>query len=203
MVQKFLHDITFPWLAYAGLFLGVAFLSGAIVHLPWDPVRYGLIGCIGALLFVLATLYDEKVVKKRSLLSSDVVQIILWSLVLSIGLGMVSGGIQHFLETPHYAAYLVPIGTGLSLAAFAKRFSLVTTRGHAWYLVVKGVALVLILFVALQSLAYSVEPRLDVHADGEVHEHTSFWPWSDEQEPVDNMLRSPRDQSGSAPAQVQ
>ncbi len=192
-MKAHVRAITIPWLAYCALFLGVAFLSGAIVHLPWDPIRYGLIGAIGAFLFVGATVYQEYVVEKRSLTDGSVGKTIFWSLMLSIGLGMVSGGTQHFVETPHYAAYLVPLGAGLSMVAFSLRNQLLASKGSVAYVAGKVAIVCILLFVVLQSVAYSIEPSSHAHADGGVHEHTSILPWGDEQEPAGGVLVQSQD----------
>jgi uncharacterized protein (DUF305 family) len=42
----------------------------------------------------------------------------LFSLLLSIGIGMISGGVQHFTDFPLYSSYLIPLGLVLSFVAF-------------------------------------------------------------------------------------
>jgi hypothetical protein len=44
-----------------------------------------------------------------------------WSVLLSIGLGMLSGSIQHFIDFPHYAAALLSLGVPVTLAAYVGR----------------------------------------------------------------------------------
>lgn len=43
-----LKDVIPSYVVYMGLFIGTGFLSGAIVHLPLNPVRFAIIGLIGA-----------------------------------------------------------------------------------------------------------------------------------------------------------
>jgi uncharacterized membrane protein len=106
------------YIGYVGMFLGIGLISGSIVHLPIDPTRYTIIMVVGVVLFIIASILNEIILKERSMDAKDVITLIISSLLLSMGIGMMSGGIQHFEDVKEYAAYLIPIGLGVSLFSF-------------------------------------------------------------------------------------
>jgi hypothetical protein len=110
-----------PYLGYIGYFVGAGLISGSVVHYPLDPVRYALIGGAGALLFLLATVLNEFVLPRQRPAGPQVARIVGGSLLLSMGIGMLSGGIQHFTEFPTRSAVLVPAGLVVSFLAYIVR----------------------------------------------------------------------------------
>ena len=117
-MREYASLVLSPYLAYVGFFLGIGLVSGSVVHFPGNPVRYAIIGSIGVILFVISSLMDEIVIKKRNLKENAIFRVILFSVVLSMGIGMISGAIQHFTDTPKYAAILIPVGIIVSLFGF-------------------------------------------------------------------------------------
>ncbi len=117
-MREYTASILSPYLTYVGFFLGIGLVSGSVVHFPGDPFRYAIIGSVGMLLFIIASLVDEIVIKKRNLKENGILKVILFSVVLSMGIGMISGAIQHFTDTPTYAAMLIPAGIVVSLLGF-------------------------------------------------------------------------------------
>ena len=53
-------EILRPYTLYVALYLGVALTGGAVVHAPLDPARYLLIGAIGVLIFIVASVADAR-----------------------------------------------------------------------------------------------------------------------------------------------
>lgn len=105
---------------YVALFVGAGLISGSVVHFPLAPVRYAIIGAVGALVFAIASVVSE--LGDRDPLR--LLRVALSSLALALGIGMISGGIQHFMDIPQRAAVLIPLGVVLSLAAFGSRHGL-------------------------------------------------------------------------------
>ncbi|WP_354637151.1 hypothetical protein [Kitasatospora camelliae] len=105
------------YLGYIGYFVGTGLLSGAIVHHPLDPARYTLIGAVGAALFLVAAIAAEMRQPGR-LTALRIVAVLGTSFGLSFGIGMLSGGMQHFEDFPQRAAVLIPAGLLLSFVAF-------------------------------------------------------------------------------------
>lgn len=134
------RSVLFPYVNYVLLFLGMGLISGAIVHMPVDPFKYTLIMLVGAAMFGFASFIND--LKDRDDLStSAMVRSLLYSLLLSVGIGMMSGGIQHFSDNPAYSAMLIPIGFGVSLFSFVLK--------HNQRLSVKRVYAVIAIFAVL------------------------------------------------------
>lgn len=107
------------YVKYVALFVGAGLISGSIVHYPLDKTRYIIIGAVGAVLFALASTFGDARAKTRG--PAAMAKFIAASLVLALGIGMISGGIQHFSDIPTRAATLIPLGALLSIMAFAVR----------------------------------------------------------------------------------
>src|SRR5918997_6829537 len=116
-------EVLTPYALYVALYLGVALTGGSVVHLPLAPGRYLLIGAVGVLVFMSASVADARRRHAAGLEGpgGGLGRYVGWSVVLSIGLGMLSGSIQHFVDFPHYAAVLIPLGVLVSLAAYMGR----------------------------------------------------------------------------------
>jgi len=107
------------YLAFVGMFVGAGFIAGSIVHLgeginTWDVS----VLIVGVLFFLTSTCVQEFVFNQRSIKDVEVLQFLVYSIVLALGVGMASGGVQHFVDTPGYSSFLVPIGLGLGVLAF-------------------------------------------------------------------------------------
>lgn len=113
-----------PYLGYVGCFVGAGLVSGGIVHYPLEPARYAGLAAAGVVLFLLATVLDERVRgarEGRAEPGPGRVRLVGGSLLLSLGVGMLSGGVQHFADVPDRAAVLVPAGLLLSYVAYQVR----------------------------------------------------------------------------------
>ncbi|MGJ7442231.1 hypothetical protein [Aquipuribacter sp. MA13-6] len=109
------------YLGYVGYFVGAGLISGGIVHYPLDPGRYLVLAAVGAVVFMGATILSEVVLPASRAGRPPLVRVVLASLVLSIGIGMLSGGIAHFQDFPVRGAVLVPLGLLSSFVAFVLR----------------------------------------------------------------------------------
>ena len=110
-----------PYLGYVGYFVGAGLISGGIVHQPLDPARYTTIALAGVGVFLAATVLNEFVLAPQRPTGVRAARLILASLALSLGIGMLSGGIQHFSDFPERAAVLIPVGIVLSFLAYVAR----------------------------------------------------------------------------------
>jgi uncharacterized protein (DUF305 family) len=108
------------YLSYLSLFIGTGFISGAIVHSGKfsEIPKYIAIGVLGVFLFAVGSLTQEILSGKHSMNKLEAAKFFLFSLFLSIGIGMISGGFQHFTDFPAYSSFLIPIGFILSWCAF-------------------------------------------------------------------------------------
>ncbi|WP_137990790.1 hypothetical protein [Streptomyces vilmorinianum] len=106
------------YLGYVGYFVGAGLISGAVVHHPLDPDRYTRIAAYGALVFLAATVLNEFVLTRERPGLRRMAAVIGSSLLLSFGIGMLSGGLQHFDDFPARGAVLVPAGIVVSFVAY-------------------------------------------------------------------------------------
>ncbi len=146
--------VIISFLSYLSLFLGTGFISGAIVHSGnlSELSKYFLIGIVGFSLFIAGSFIQEFILNKENLKEEGVFKFFLFSLILSIGIGMISGGTQHFSDFPIYSSYLIPLGLIVSYIAFLLKNNFTFTKN----LVIAGGILALIAslgFIGLNSFA--------------------------------------------------
>ncbi|MFE9637128.1 hypothetical protein [Streptomyces sp. NPDC006463] len=106
------------YLGYVGYFVGAGLISGAVVHHPLDPARYTRIALYGAAVFLAATILNEFLLTRERPGLPRMLVVIGASLTLSFGIGMLSGGLQHFDDFPARGAVLVPAGLVVSFVAY-------------------------------------------------------------------------------------
>lgn len=102
-------------------FMGAALIAGAVVHYPIDPALYSAICAVGAGVFLLGTIVNEFVLATVRPAPGRAVSLVVFSLLLSFGVGLVGGGIQHFTQFPERSAAMTPIGVVLSYLAFVAK----------------------------------------------------------------------------------
>lgn len=103
----------------------MSFQSGGIVHYSLDPSRYGKLIVIGAVIFVIGAISSDLIGKESLLRNSGPVGFIVFilsSLLLSIGVGMIGGSVQHFNDIPGRAPFFVGLGIVLSALGYHGRF---------------------------------------------------------------------------------
>ena len=145
--------MTGPYLGHVGYFVGAGLISGGIVHQPLDPARYTTIALAGVAIFIGATVLNEFVLAPVRPTGSRAVRLLVASLALSLGIGMLSGGIQHFLDFPRRAAVLSPVGVVLSFVAYVARNGHTPVRTVAGWRGAGVVVLALGTFLVLQPVA--------------------------------------------------
>jgi len=159
------------YFAFVGMFVGAGFISGSIVHLgeginPWDVS----VLVVGVLFFLTSTFVQEFVFSNKNFKEAKVLQFLAYLLVLSVGVGMASGGTQHFVDTPIYSSYLIPIGLGLGVIAFflkeKERFV-----SKQWFQIVGTVFIMTIVLIWLLGLIGKNLPESLLHQKG--HSHSS------------------------------
>ena len=140
--NKTTKTVLLTYLSYLSLFVGSAFISGAIVHTGniSELGKYVIIGIIGISMFIGGSFVQESILNTSNLKEEGVAKFFLFSLMLSIGIGMISGGTQHFSDFPTYSSYLIPIGFILSYFAFLLKNNFRFTKN----LLISGSLLILI-----------------------------------------------------------
>lgn len=148
-------------------FMGAALIAGAVVHYPIDPPQYTVICIVGALVFLLGTIVNEFVLATRRPNARQVFGLVAFSLLLSFGVGMVGGGIQHFTQFPERSAAMTPIGLVMSYAAFIAKDNDGRWR-HAFSVFGAGVIVVAgLTWLGMSALGNTME------SDGHSHDHGS------------------------------
>lgn len=93
-------------------------VSGGVVHYPLNETFYGALSVVGAVVFTIGALITEVVNGRKLGNAMHISFLIITSLALSFGIGMLSGGIQHFTDFPQRASILIPAGMVLSYLAY-------------------------------------------------------------------------------------
>ena len=72
---------------------------------------------------------------------------------------MLGGSIQHFLDFPHYAAVLPPLGVPVTLAGYVGREKAVLRTSELWWLIAVALGFTLALALGLDLLADEIAPH--------------------------------------------
>lgn len=146
-------------------YVGVGLISGSIVHmgtLGGGYTRYIILISLGVIAFIIGTLME----KRDS--ANSISTFIIISVILSIGVGMVSGGTQHYLDGPVYAAFLIPIGIIVGYYSFL-------IRDHRSEVTLKKILVMLFAAITLTGILYYVAHKIptveDHHGTEQVTNH--------------------------------
>ncbi|MEU2434422.1 hypothetical protein ABZ611_33940 [Streptomyces sp. NPDC007861] len=175
------------YLGYVGYFVGAGLISGAVVHHPLDPARYTRIAVYGVSVFLAATVLNEFVLTRERPGLPRVLVVIGASLMLSFGIGMLSGGLQHFDDFPARGAVLVPLGLAVSFVSYV-----IKDADTPWQRIFSGVGLAVLIaatitFFGLRQVAASMgEP-----AEGGGHSHGGAEEPDQEEHAPDTTPRAP------------
>ncbi len=170
---------------FLAMFVGAGFISGGIVHLgeglnAWD-VSLLLTG-IG--LFVVGSYVQEALFNKKNLKEEGVVPFLFYSLLLSIGVGMASGGIQHFVDTPAYSTYLIPLGLAVGVIAFILKQNYKLSSSQWAVLISSATAGALVLGLVLRGVATAMPDSWQQQGHSHTHSEESVL------EELDSMMGS-------------
>ncbi|HXH77454.1 hypothetical protein [Nocardioides sp.] len=147
-------------------FVGAALIAGAVVHYPIDPPVYSVICIVGAMVFLLGTVVNEFVFAPVRPTLRRAIALVTFSLLLSFGVGLLGGGIQHFEQFPERSAAMTPIGLLMSYAAFVAKDAQGRWR-DLFSLFGAAVALVaLVTWFGMSALADSMDSSSHDHGQG-------------------------------------
>lgn len=162
-------QLLLPFLAYFLMLASTSFIAGGIVHLGLgeNPTFYMSLAVVGVVCFTIGNYLQEYVIRKNER-GTGIAKFLLVSFVLSVGMGMMTGGVQHFLDNPPYSTILIPVGLLLAVGAFAVREGL--PLGRKVTRLIGGTAgVALLLFGGLNALAQAVDTP-SAHAHGAAEE---------------------------------
>jgi hypothetical protein len=139
-------------------FMGAALIAGGVVHYPIDPPQYTVICIIGAVVFALGTVFNEFVLAPERPTVGRALWLVSVSLVLSFGVGLTGGGIQHFDQFPERCALMTPIGLAMSYVAFVAKDKEGSWRSILGPFGAFVAAVVIATLFGMSALANSIEP---------------------------------------------
>ncbi|MCX5126325.1 hypothetical protein OG898_26275 [Streptomyces sp. NBC_00193] len=169
------------YLGYVGYFVGAGLISGAVVHHPLDPDRYTRIAAYGALVFLAATVLNEFVLTRERPGLPRLLLVMGASLLLSFGIGMLSGGLQHFDDFPARGAVLVPAGLVVSFVAYVIKDADTPARRIFGVVGLAVLVTATVAFLGLREVAASMESS----SAGGGHSHgTAEEPEADDHAPA-------------------
>ncbi len=117
MLTKFRKSIEGTFLSHLLRYVGIGLISGSIIHistLGGSPAGYAALIISGIIAFIIGTSLE---VSENRL----TIGYITLSVLISIGVGMVSGGTQHYTDGAIYASFLIPLGLFIGYIAFIAR----------------------------------------------------------------------------------
>lgn len=116
------RQLLLPFFAYFLLLASTSFIAGGIVHLGLgeNTAYYLALAVLGVVCFTVGN-YLQKFVLRKNTRPTNLGAFLLVSFVLSVGMGMMTGGVQHYLDNPAYSSVLIPVGLILAVLAFLSR----------------------------------------------------------------------------------
>ncbi len=163
------------YITYIVKYLGVALIAGSVVHvgtLHNGTARYIILGITGLVLMIIGNIIEAKQNKEK-------IDLTYLAIVtgLSLATGFLSGGIQHYLDNPMYAGYLLASGLFFSyIIFFLKDKSKILSKN----IVLIACISALILFISSKVpvsttdhhapvVEHAVQPELELHGDSHQH----------------------------------
>ena len=128
------------YITYLLKYLGVALIAGSVVHvgtLQSGATRYAVLGIIGLVLMLAGNIFEAKQNGEKINLRYLIV-----ITGLSLATGFFSGGIQHYLDNPGYAGYLLAIGLFFSYIAFFMRDKIKLYVKHILFVTIISAAII-------------------------------------------------------------
>lgn len=156
------------YIVYVVYFLGVGMTSSGIVLMPFNAVRYSIILAIGLFLFSAGSFINEFIIDRKQASLAKILKLVTFSLTLAIGIGMISGGISHFKESPVYASYLIPLGIIVSIFSFLIKNAYQLSRKELRVFVIGVFVVTVILYGSLSLAANRYLDSGDTKTGGDV-----------------------------------
>lgn len=162
-----MKSLIYKYLVYIIYFLGIGMTSSGIVLMPFNVMRYSIILFIGLSLFITGSVFNEVVIDHHHMSAIDSIKLVIFSLTLAIGIGMISGGISHFKESPTYVSYLIPLGTIISFISFTFKNNFILQKKEKLIVFTGVIILAVIIFIGL-SIAASNMTMMNMTPGGDI-----------------------------------
>lgn len=150
-------SILLPFTGYLLYFIGIGQVAGGLVHYEIDPPLYTALAAVGIIVFLMGTVINEVVLRSPRPSARKVGRVIGTGIVVALGLGMVSGGVQHFTSFPDRSVWMIPVGLVLAYIGFVTH----SPRGGLRRMLMVGAlvaATAVAAFFMLAPLAESIAP---------------------------------------------
>lgn len=158
------------YVIYILKYLGVALIAGSVVHvgtLNNGTERYIVLGIIGLIIMIIGHMIEAKDTGEK-------INFRYFAMVttLSLATGFFSGGIQHYLDNPVYASYLLAVGFLVSYIIFYIKDG-IRIKGGDILIVCVTVSLIVFLSTLFEQKTYTqVESGgSEVHVETGAHSH--------------------------------
>lgn len=162
-----MKNLIYKYLVYIIYFLGIGMTSSGVVLMPFNTTRYSIILFIGLSLFIAGSIFNEVVIDHHHMTAIDSIKLVILSLTLAIGIGMISGGISHFKESPTYVSYLIPLGIVISFISYTFKNNFKLNKKEKLMVFTGIVILAIIIFVGL-SIAASNMAMMNMAPGGDI-----------------------------------
>lgn len=160
-----MRKAVYKYLIYVIYFLGIGMTASGIVLMPFNPIRYSIILFIGLGLFLTSSIVNEIVIDNHKMSMKESLRLVFLSLTLALGIGMISGGIAHFKESPIYVAFLIPLGLIISFISFFLKNHYDVFKKNGIKLSISIVSIAIVLFIGLYTSANSAKMNMPVGGD--------------------------------------
>ncbi len=147
------------YLTYLVKYMGVALIAGSVVHigtLQNGFTRYLILGVIGLVLMIVGNTIEAKQNGQKIDLNY-----LLILTGLSFATGFLSGGIQHYLDNPVYAGYLLSIGIFVSYLTYFWKNKLKLNPRNVAVVFIFSVSLLLLSNYVIKDLAFDLHTTLE------------------------------------------
>ncbi len=147
------------YLTYLVKYMGVALIAGSVVHigtLQNGFTRYLILGVIGLVLMIVGNTIEAKQNGQKIDLNY-----LLILTGLSFATGFLSGGIQHYLDNPVYAGYLLSIGIFVSYLTYFWKDKLKLNPRNVAVVFIFSVSLLLLSNYVIKDLAFDLHTTLE------------------------------------------
>ena len=146
-------------------YTGISFIAGSVTHGAFSGQRSLITATFGVALFVASVLFERRQASHGNLnnsASGHWFAAVALGIIAAIGLGLFTGGVQHFPDSPSRSAWVVPLGFAMSFAALVwGAVPDATTGKKLWLYGVAGTAVV-------AALSFGLAKYL---GDGAGHDH--------------------------------
>lgn len=155
-----MKKLIYKYLVYIIYFLGIGMTSSGIVLMPFNAMRYSIILSVGLGLFIASSVFNEVVIDKQRLSVFESIKLIVSSLTLAIGIGMISGGISHFKESPVYVSYLISLGIVVSFVSFTVKNKFELSKKERLIVFTGLIIFAAIVYITLSIMAGSMDMNM-------------------------------------------